>query len=86
MNWSSKALVALVLTIGIVLLFVLPAYGIMPTAMRAWRAAKLLALALATLVLILRITSAVHTRPSARPASKHREAAGVLDLTSAMQC
>jgi hypothetical protein len=85
-NRNSKAVVALVLAIGITLLFALPAYNIMPTALRAWRAAKLLALAIATLVLILLVTPAIHTLPSARlPGSLH-DPSGILDMTSAMRC
>lgn len=85
-NRNSKAVVALVLTIGITLLFALPAYNIMPTALRAWRAAKLLALAIATLVLILVLTPATHILSSTKLPCRLHDPSGILDMTSAIRC
>ena len=85
-NWNSRAVVALVLAIGITLLFALPAYNIMPTALRAWRAAKLLALAMATLALILLLTPAIPILSSTKlPGSLH-DPSGILDMTCAIRC
>jgi hypothetical protein len=74
------------LAIGIALLFVLPAYNIMPTALRAWRAAKLIALAIATLVLILLVSPALRTLKLARSLGNLLDPSDVLDMTSAMRC
>ena len=86
MKRGSIAVVALMLAIGIALLFVFPAYNIMPTALRAWRAAKLIALAIATLVLILLVSPALRTLTLARPLGSLLDPSDVLDMTSARRC
>jgi hypothetical protein len=43
---------AVLVVISVAVLFVLPAFDVLPTAMRAWRAAKLLTMAMAAQILI----------------------------------
>lgn len=84
-NRKVQFVVALVLAIGIAVLLVLPAFDVLPTAMRAWRAAKLLALAMATQVLIF-ILAAI-TRFLAEASSDAGDfSLARLDLTCTRRC
>lgn len=47
MSHNAKVAIALVLVLGIALLFILPAFDILPTAMRAWRTAQMIFAAIA---------------------------------------
>ena len=80
-----RIIVAVVLALGILVLFVLPAYDVPPTAMRAWQAARVLAMAMsfqAVLSLTRAIAASLHYDVFFRtPGSPN-----ILDLTCTRLC
>lgn len=77
---------ALVLAVGIAVLFVLPAFDVLPTAMRAWRAAKILALAMTTLVSFFLAVPLVRICSLANAPSPIYSCLDLLDLTCSRLC
>ena len=84
MEGKSRIVIAVVLALGIIVLFVLPAYDVPPTAMRSWQAAKILALTisfLAVLFLIAAIPAGLHPEVLLRT-----PAPDIVDLTCTRLC
>jgi hypothetical protein len=86
MDRKLRVMIALALTFAIAVLFILPAFDVMPTAMRAWRAAKMLALAMATRVLLATVRPAVIVCSLADVPAPLVPSSGILDQTCSRLC
>jgi hypothetical protein len=86
MNRKLLVVAALVLAIGIAVLFVLPAYDVLPTAMRAWRAAKMLTLAMTTLVLLSIVASLIQIYAVGDAPDSISLCSDILELTCSRLC
>ena len=86
MDRKLLAVAALVLAIAMAVLFVLPAYDVLPTAMRAWRAAKMLALAMTTLLFLFVATPFVLICAGTDVHDPFSACPDVLDLTCSRLC
>jgi hypothetical protein len=85
MDRKLQVMIALALTFAIAVLFILPAYDVMPTAMRAWRASQMLALAMATRVLLSMVNPPVRVCAADIPAPSV-PSSGILEQTCSRLC
>ena len=76
----------LLLAIAIAVLLVLPAFDVLPTAMRAWRAAKMLALTMTTLVLFPGLAPLVRLCGDSTPRDPFYACYDIVDLTCSRLC